>query len=112
MTGESLLREAESLGIRVVLTNGNLEAIGPSSLPKEQARPLLNRLKEHKAELLAILRQRSGVKPNVRTECYACKGKLFWRSVYGVVICWRCHAPGTERLVTDILWDGEVKWHQ
>jgi hypothetical protein len=46
------------------------------------------------------------------TECYACRGRLFWRSIYGVVICWRCHAPGSERLVADILWDGEVKWRQ
>jgi hypothetical protein len=52
------------------------------------------------------------VSPNVPTECPACRGRLFWRSIHGVVICWRCHPPGSEKLLADILWDGEVKWHQ
>lgn len=44
--------------------------------------------------------------------CHACGSRLFWRSIYGVVICWRCHPPGADHLVTDIVFDGEVKWKQ
>jgi hypothetical protein len=46
------------------------------------------------------------------SRCYACKGHLYWRPIYGVVVCWRCHPPGSKRLVADIVWDGEVKWRQ
>jgi hypothetical protein len=44
--------------------------------------------------------------------CRACGSRLFWRSLYGVAICWRCHPPANDELVTDILYDGEVKWKQ
>jgi hypothetical protein len=48
----------------------------------------------------------------VPAECPWCHGRLFWRSIYGSITCWRCHEPANEGLIADILWQGEVKWHQ
>jgi len=32
--------------------------------------------------------------------CYSCKGKRFWLSVSGNLVCGRCHPPADEKTVT------------
>jgi hypothetical protein len=58
MSVEALLQQIERLGIRLVVTGNQLRAIGPPSLPRDQARPLLESLRQHRPEVLAILRKR------------------------------------------------------
>jgi hypothetical protein len=36
--------------------------------------------------------------------CYACHARLFWVSVYGAVICARCHPPANRGLVREWYW--------
>lgn len=31
--------------------------------------------------------------------CYVCKGRRFWLSVHGVLVCARCHPPASPKLV-------------
>jgi hypothetical protein len=38
--------------------------------------------------------------------CYACGGTRRWRSVYGAVVCARCHPPADVALVAG--WEGEA----
>lgn len=39
-----------------------------------------------------------------KQRCHACHGYLFWRSLYGSVICVTCHAPSSRSLVSEWLW--------
>jgi hypothetical protein len=43
--------------------------------------------------------------------CYACKGWLFWVSIYGAVRCAACHPPANPSLVRRWYWlrEGECK---
>lgn len=59
-----------------------------------------------------VVRRNTGDAAVVPLECCACRGRLFWRSIHGCVICWRCHPPGSESLIADLLWDGGVIWVQ
>jgi hypothetical protein len=111
LTIATLVNRLFELGGSLRLDGEDIQATWPRNNPEADA--IVERLKQHKEDLKSHLRAGSSRAPEpVPTECYACKGKLFWRSIYGVVICWRCHPPGTDRLVVDLLWDGEVKYHQ
>lgn len=104
-----LLEELRSIGVEVVPQGDGLAICPASKVPAE----LKERLRAAKREILAALRERPAhIDPAPVKPCYACHGRLFWRSIYGVVICYRCHAPGSEQLIADILYDGEVKWTQ
>jgi hypothetical protein len=122
MRVEALLQETESLGIRLLVTGDQLKAIGPATLPKEQALPLLERLREHRSEVLAILSQRPAtcaascyelepgrwihrpghgcrtIPPTpaatkVESQCWHCKGLKVCRCI----VCWdaRTGTPGS-----------------
>lgn len=41
--------------------------------------------------------------------CRACNGGIYWISVYGPVICARCHAPANAALVKTWHWLPEVE---
>lgn len=104
-TATQILDTLAQLGVTIkAISPDRLEIEPASKVPVD----LLPRIREAKAEILAALskpaRDRATGKP-----CFACGSRTFWRSIYGAVICWRCHPPANEDLVTDILWDGEVK---
>lgn len=40
-----------------------------------------------------------------REACFACRGRRFWLSIYGVRVCARCHPPGRPDLVAE--WIGD-----
>jgi hypothetical protein len=44
--------------------------------------------------------------PNSPSACYACGTTRRWRSVYGVLLCVRCHPPADAALVAT--WEGEA----
>jgi hypothetical protein len=44
--------------------------------------------------------------PNSPGACHACGTRRRWRSVYGSVVCARCHPPADAALVAD--WEGEA----
>jgi hypothetical protein len=44
--------------------------------------------------------------PNSFGACYACGTTRRWRSVYGAVVCARCHPPADTALVA--VWEGEA----
>jgi hypothetical protein len=58
MTVQALLQKTERLGIRLVLAGDRVKAIGPPSLSRELAGPLLDSLRRHRLEIRAILRNR------------------------------------------------------
>lgn len=106
--GNEILETLRTLGVTV-------QVIGPDRLRLEPASRipanLVPRIREAKPEILDALRSR-GIDPPRPEPCSACHSRLSWRSIYGAVICYACHAPANDSLVADILWDGEIKWHQ
>jgi|RhiMetdeSRZDD1v2_1073273.scaffolds.fasta_scaffold193463_2 hypothetical protein len=44
--------------------------------------------------------------PVVGWHCPCCKGTRRWRSIYGAVVCARCHPPADAALVAG--WEGEA----
>jgi hypothetical protein len=52
----------------------------------------------------ALVTQPMSYWPNSLGACYACGTTRRWRSVYGAVICARCHPPGDVVLVA--AWEG------
>jgi hypothetical protein len=113
-----LINRLLELGGSVSLgNNGRIRAQRPKD--NAEAKAIVEKLKRHCEAVRSLLTEThrldvsvEAVAPPVPTECYCCHGKLFWRSVYMVVICWKCHPPAKDSLVTAILWNGETKWHQ
>ena len=58
----------------------------------------------------AIEKNSQPADPRGSKPCYACGSRLYWRSVYGVTICFRCHPPPCDELVGSLTYDGEAKW--
>lgn len=50
--------------------------------------------------------RRGAVQPSPGA-CRWCKGKLWWRSVYNIVVCARCHPPALPELVVEWVEGGE-----
>jgi hypothetical protein len=106
-----ILSELDARGITVRAVEGAIKLKPAGALDPD----LLERVRVHKPEILAAL-SRVRRAPIPTEPCRACSGRLFWRSIHGVLICWRCH-PGSETLVQDILylerragaWSCEVK---
>ena len=91
MTAAVLIADLRARGVTLV-TDGDLLRCRPRSALTEAD---LTCLREHKLQVLAELR--SPVQAKV--VCYACKGRRFWRSVHGVIVCATCHPPAASERV-------------
>jgi hypothetical protein len=68
-------------------------------------------IRQHKAALVALLSPApsrdlaatSGGGAVAPIRCFGCREHRFWRSIYGVVICAKCHPPADESLVVERL---------
>ena len=102
----TVLEELRALGVQVIPDGGNLVICPASKVPSE----LKAKLREHKAEILAVLSRRfdrmeiTGADLPERAQCPACKGHLWWHSVHGSVICAQCHPPASPALVKSWWW--------
>jgi hypothetical protein len=83
-----LIAEAERLGIRFVLADTGVLARGPATLTREQAAPLLDRLRQHRDDVRAILQRRQQVPDG---PCNRCGGRYWWQATPGDAwTCGRC----------------------
>jgi hypothetical protein len=101
----AILDELKALGVEVFPQGENLVIRPASKVPPE----MKDRLRAHKVEVLAAL-STPRRNPPPGKPCHACGSRTFWRSVYGVVICYRCHPPANDKLIIDIFWNGESQW--
>lgn len=83
-----LITEAEALGIRLVVTGDGVKAVGPRTMQREQAQPILERLRQHRDDVRAILQHRQQVPAD---PCAACGTRYWWRLAEGDAwTCGRC----------------------
>ncbi len=83
-----LIAQAEHLGIRFVVADGTVKAVGPATLQREQAAPLLDRLRQYREDVRAILASRNEVPAD---PCPTCAGRYWWRlREGGGWACGRC----------------------
>ena len=94
MTAVEVVSRLQARGLTLVADGDVLRCRPGSALTPED----LDTLKSMKAEVLAALR-REVSPPLSPVRCFACRGSQFWRSVYGVVICGRCHPPADAQLI-------------
>lgn len=106
-TATQIIETLTQLGVTLRANGDRLRLEPASKVPAD----LLPHIRQAKAEILAAL-SKPVQHPASGAPCYACGSRTFWRSIHGAVICWRCHPPANESLVSDILWDGEVKWQR
>jgi hypothetical protein len=106
MTASTVLRELQALGVEVLAQGSNLLIRPASKVPPE----LEAKLRERKPEILAVLSGRfdcmeiPGADLPERAQCPACRGRLWWRSLHGVLICAQCHAPASPAVVKSWWW--------
>ena len=104
--GGELFLEGDKIGYRIPVNNPEVSQ-------------LLDEIRRDRDEVIRILRERQACAElaeagqdggSYEKPCYACGSRLFWRSVYGAIVCFNCHPPANERLVASLLYDGQVKW--
>ena len=101
MTAAALIAELRARGVTLVADGERLRCRPRSTLTDDD----LAALRTHKVEVLAQLRAPT----KAELVCHACKKRLFWRSIYGVVICGVCHPPAAPELVKRWLPEPEKK---
>lgn len=90
-SGEEIIKELQSEGVRVYLIGDNPKAraihgkISPESIRK---------LKENRDEIVRVLGRRKKNPP-----CYACGSEIWWNSKHTQRICTNCHPPVNSELV-------------
>jgi hypothetical protein len=87
MTAAELLREVERHGGRLIRSGDGVRVTAPAPLPDD----LMGRLREHKAELLAVLADATPAAGPLRdpsTPCPACGRGVYWHGADG----WHCAA--------------------
>ena len=115
MTAVDVLHAVRRVGGQVLPNGDNLIIEAPTPLPAE----VITLVCQHKSALLALLHQEPPALPSdgpgQRTltsmpqpwerpgACYACGATRRWRSVYGAVVCVKCHPPAEAALVA---WEG------
>jgi hypothetical protein len=100
-----IVTKIERIGGHVFLEGDRLKARIPESHPEAGA--LVEELRTNKAEVMRLLRENEvlpGADLIEPERCCACRGYLFWLSVYGVKICCACHPPASPRLVRAWFW--------
>jgi hypothetical protein len=87
------------------LEGDRLKARIPESYPEATA--LIEELRTEKAEVIRALRE-NGIPAHTEMsepeKCCACRGFLFWLSVYGVMVCAACHPPASPNVVRAWFW--------
>jgi len=108
MTGPEAIAALEGIGARLALRpDGLIDVVAPE---RPELDPLLDELRQHRAEAIAVLRARENVLPLPperprraipadSSSCPACHGTTFWISLAMVRICERCHPPADPRIV-------------
>jgi hypothetical protein len=112
MTAVDVLHAVKQAGGRLLPKGDKLIIEAPTPLPAD----VITLVCQHKSALLALLHQEPPALPSDRPgqltltstpqpwerpgACYACGTTRRWRSVYGVVVCARCHPPADAALVT------------
>ncbi len=100
MTAVEVVTRLQERGFTLLADGDVLRCRPGSALTPED----LNTLTSMKAQILGALRAGTAPKsPPVK--CFACRGSRFWRSVYDVIVCARCHPPADLSLVA--AWIGE-----
>lgn len=100
MTGLEVVAHLQERGFTLVADGDVLRCRPGSALTPED----LDTLRSMKADVLAALR--AGPVPTAPpVTCFACRGTRFWRSLYNVFVCARCHPPADLSLVA--AWIGE-----
>lgn len=92
-----LFGDLVALGISVEVQGDRLRLESPRPIPLE----LEARLREHKPQLLSLVRDRLGGRWNAAPAsatapwpCYSCDSRNFWRLRSGLPwVCSRCHPP-------------------
>ena len=116
MTAVDVLHAVTRAGGQLLSNGDKLIIEAPMPLPAD----VISLVSQHKSALLALLHQEPPVLPSDRPRrltsapqpswehpgaCYACGTTRSWRSVYGAVVCARCHPPASPTLVA--AWEGE-----
>lgn len=100
-----IVAKIERIGGHVFLEGDRLKARIPESHPEASA--LIDELRTQRAEIIRVLRE-SGQTPHSDLSeperCCACRGFLFWLSLYGVKVCCACHPPASPNLVRAWFW--------
>ena len=96
MTVTTFIADLRARGVRLTPDGEKLRCRPKSSLTEDD----LAALRTNKLEVLRLLRKEQ--RPvAARIVCYACKRSRFWKSIYGVIVCGRCHPPAHDRLVSE-----------
>ena len=112
MTAVEVLHHLQARDIRLTVDGDQLRYDAPESAITEA---VLTLLRQHKAALLTLLQRPPDASPlpaaghhadhlpplplaSQPGACYACGTTRRWRSVYGVLICTKCHPPADEAL--------------
>jgi len=114
MTAVDVLHAVTRVGGQLLPNGDKLIIEAPTPLPAD----VITLVCQHKSALLALLHQEPpplpADRPGQRTltstpqpwerpgACYACGTRSRWRSVYGAMICARCHPPADAILVEDL----------
>lgn len=107
-----VLKELKALGCQVSVQGDSLRVRG--NLTDELRQEIL----EHKAEILALLRDRipggavlkiwqdtrTAIPHHDYTRCPCCGGGRWWVSIHGARVCAKCHPPAGPKLV--VRWEG------
>jgi hypothetical protein len=100
-----IVTKIERIGGQVFLEGDLLKARIPESHP--DARALVEELRTQKAEVIRLLKE-NAPPPRAdlieRERCCACRGFLFWLSIYGVKVCALCHPPASPNVVRAWFW--------
>jgi hypothetical protein len=113
MTAVDVLHAVKQAGGRLLPNGDKLIIEAPMPLPTD----VITLVCQHKSALLALLHQEPPALPSAgpgqltsasppwerHDACYACGATRRWRSIYGVLLCVRCHPPPDAALV--VAWE-------
>lgn len=92
MTAAELVTTFRARGVTLVADGEVLRCRPKSALNEDD----LAILRSRKPEILAYLRRVLAPAPPLA--CFSCRGRRFWRSVHGAVVCAACHPPADPSL--------------
>ena len=93
MTAARLIAELRARGVTLVADGERLRCRPRSALSEADLVALRTRKEEVLAHLLSPSR--------TSLVCFACKERLFWRSIRGIVVCGVCHPPAAQDVVAE-----------
>lgn len=103
MTSLAILDELRDLDVRLEVDGDRLVVDAPKAVMSDEMRA---RLREHKAELLAVLLDQDSLRAIEERRnlwgdgpCYVCGGGLFWHRRGSPLVCANCHPPAVPGIV-------------